>query len=368
MTTASHPLRVLHIIPSSSVGGGPEHVWQLVRHLPPHVASFIAAPRREPYWPRFMEAVGENRMIEIPQRSFSLRALWKVRSFLMSRDIRLIHSHGKGGGLYGRPLAVLSGRASVHTFHGIHAPYPFPLDRVYLAGERLLCAASRYCIAVSPGEKLLAESLGLGGDRLAVVYNGVEVPVCVTPHEEETFTIVHATRFDPVKNTPWLQHLAAALAACGLERFRIVIAGDGTSRVDMEHAIAKAGLARYFLFAGEQGSLREIVKGAGCYVSCSSREGLPLAVLEAQAEGVPAVVSDVTGNRDAIEDGVTGMAFPFDDAAAAAAAVLRLAKEPGLRQRMGQAAHARALELFDVRTMAETTAALYGRALGAVAQ
>lgn len=89
------------------------------------------------------------------------------------------------------------------------------------------------------------------------------------------------------------------------------------------------------------------------------REGLPKAVVEAMAQGVPAVVSGVGGLPELVEDGVCGLVVPPGDPAALASALLRLADDAPLRWRMGEAARAQIVTKFNVRTTIEQTLALY---------
>ena len=63
--------------------------------------------------------------------------LGKVTRLIREREIRVVHSHGKGAGLYGRLAARRAGVAAVHTFHGVHyAGYPPGARTAYLAMER----------------------------------------------------------------------------------------------------------------------------------------------------------------------------------------------------------------------------------------
>lgn len=353
-------MRILQVTASSLPGGGPEHLWQLVRHLPRDMDCFIAAPRREPYWPRFAAAVGLERLFELPERAFSLLALARLARWARRQGIEIIHSHGKGAGLYGRPAALLAGARSIHTFHGIHLGYRSPLRQCYIQAERLLCAMSRACIAVSPGEAEEARALGFGRGKIALIPNGVVVPARVCPRPGRPFKLVQFSRFDPLqKNSLWLLTLARALRAAGrLEECRFVLVGDGPQREILQQALAVEGLDCAD-FAGFRPDPRSFLGDAGCYISTSRWEGLPLAVLEAQAEGIPCLVTDVVGNRDAVEDNVSGWLYPLDDAQAAVARICRLMDDQALWQRMSQAAHARAARLFGVERMAARVAACY---------
>ncbi len=91
------------------------------------------------------------------------------------------------------------------------------------------------------------------------------------------------------------------------------------------------------------------------------REGLPKSVLEAMAQGVPAVVSDVGGMPEVVEDGVSGIVVPPKNAEALAAAIRRLAGHAELRQQMGRAARTRIEGPFHIRHTVEKTLSLYQR-------
>lgn len=90
-----------------------------------------------------------------------------------------------------------------------------------------------------------------------------------------------------------------------------------------------------------------------------SREGMPRALLEAAASARPLVVTDVPGCRHFVRDGVEGLVVPANDVGALAAALSRLARDPALRRRMGQAAHARCLSGFTIAHVVAGLAATY---------
>ena len=89
-------------------------------------------------------------------------------------------------------------------------------------------------------------------------------------------------------------------------------------------------------------------------------EGLCLAVIEAQAAGVPVVATPVGGIRETVVDGETGLIVPVGDPAALAAAVCRLLEDRELAARLAAEARRRVLERFSVEKMVERTIALYG--------
>jgi glycosyltransferase involved in cell wall biosynthesis len=91
----------------------------------------------------------------------------------------------------------------------------------------------------------------------------------------------------------------------------------------------------------------------------SYREGLPRALVEAAAAGRPIVTTDVPGCREVVRDGKEGIVVPLGDVDAAAHALIKLAADPSLRNRMGAAAHARFRERFTAEAVKQTVRNLY---------
>ena len=98
------PIRVLQLLVTTSVGGGPKQVYDLVRHLPKEEFQIaIAAPRDGLFFERFQE-VGV-RMLELPVRRLGVRHLLSTIRLIRALGIQVVHTHGKGQGLYGRLAA-----------------------------------------------------------------------------------------------------------------------------------------------------------------------------------------------------------------------------------------------------------------------
>ncbi|WP_460252908.1 glycosyltransferase family 4 protein [Acidiphilium sp. MT5] len=102
---------------------------------------------------------------------------------------------------------------------------------------------------------------------------------------------------------------------------------------------------------------------ASCDIAClpSYREGMPKFLLEAMASGLPCVATNVTGCREAVIDGETGLLVPAQDEAALAGALARLIGDADLRTRMGSAGRARVLSNFSETEICTQTLRLYQR-------
>ena len=346
-------------------GGGPEHVFQLAKAIAGSATVHIACPREEPYWSRYEGLVGPERMVEIPHRRITLGGFARLWSFVRKHKIGIVHGHGRGAGIYARPLAFFSGLRCFHTPHG-GTPVRCARTFLYAATEFLLSSITQVVIAVSGTEAGALAPLCLFRKRLEVVQNGVEIP----PRLEAADTrlagplrVVHFTRFVFQKNTELLLDVIGALRDMGrAEEFEFVLLGDGPGRADFEAAAAERGLAHYIKIMGAVTNPGTHLRSAFCLVSTSRWEGMPIAVLEGMARGVPAIATDVVGNKDAVLDRETGFLYDAAEPHVAAQRLVELAQFPVLWKQMVHAARRRTEEEFSVEAMADATLRLYTRA------
>jgi glycosyltransferase involved in cell wall biosynthesis len=106
----------------------------------------------------------------------------------------------------------------------------------------------------------------------------------------------------------------------------------------------------------------QLVKSADLFVMSSITEGLGSTVLDAMAMKLAVIGTDAGGIPEAVEHGETGLLVPPADARALAGAILRLLKDPELRQRMGEAGLRRVQQHFGVGRMLNNTLEAYRQA------
>ena len=143
-----------------------------------------------------------------------------------------------------------------------------------------------------------------------------------------------------------------------LERFpdvRFVVVGDGPLHAELERRAG--GLP--FEFTGAREDVPELLAGFDVFVFPSRFEGLCLAVIEAQAAGVPVVATPVGGIRETVVDGETGLLVPVGDRTGLAEAVGRLLDDPELAARLAAEARRRVRDRYSVERMVEETLRLY---------
>lgn len=359
---AAKPLRILALTVRADLGGGPEHLYQLTQAFGPRVDSVIACPDEPPYRARYEALINVPLVVDLPHRAFDIARLRELARLVRAERIDLIHSHGKGAGLYARLLAAMTGVPCVHTFHGLHVGEYGAIKRgIYLTLERLLGLATKAAICVSSGERDLIRAARILPDRkLQVIENGVVVPETVLPHDDG-LRIVAVNRFDTQKNPELLVDIAVALRSRLGDGFRMTVIGQGDALAETRAKIAAHGLSDQVMLPGPTDDPRAVFRANNAFLSTSRWEGMPLAVLEAMSEGLPVVATDVVGNRDVVTDGVTGALYPLDNADRAAEILAGLT--PGDRSQMGLAGRAAVIDCYSVQRMADRTLAVYQASL-----
>ena len=239
-------MRVLELLVSTDLGGGPAHVRDVVSALAgPDFRFTVAGPAGGALVGAFTAAGAA--FAPLAADRLSLGALRETVRLARATRAQVIHSHGKGAGLYGRIAARLTGAAAIHTFHGIHhAGY----SRLYLSLERLLARWSHAVIHVSASQGDEARALGLAPPgRTHVIVNGVDAAAIRALAGRAPLTraglglradaLVVATvaRFDPVKGLDVLLR-ALPLLAARVPAAQLLIVGDGPERERL-HALAR---------------------------------------------------------------------------------------------------------------------------------
>ena len=116
----------------------------------------------------------------------------------------------------------------------------------------------------------------------------------------------------------------------------LALVGDGPYLAELRRRLTNAGVIFTGFLSGE--ALARAYASADAFVFPSTTDTFGNVVLEAQASGLPTIVTDVGGPRELVRDGETGLVGPGQDAVALLAAMRRLASDDSLRRRMGDAA------------------------------
>ncbi len=357
-------LKILLITARADIGGGPEHVYRIIENLHEKIDFFIACPDNKPYRERYAEFIPEKRFFLLPHRKFTPAALIRLFGFISDNNIDIIHSHGKGAGIYSRPAAIFTRRRCIHTFHGFHVgQYSEFQKKLYVILERLMGVFTRHIIAVSGNEKnILLDHRIAPPKKIRLILNGVHIPEEMISRDNFShppFRLIHISRFDYAKNSLSAIRIFKRVLDKGERNLRLVIAGDGPDKHDAEKLSLRMEIAHKIDFCGIVYELKDYYLSSSLFLITSRWEALPLSLLEAMSYGLPAVASNVTGNRDAVEHGKTGMLYDPPDEAGAAEMILNIIDDREKWEEMSLKARKKAENEFGVDAMCGEIYSLY---------
>ena len=258
----------------------------------------------------------------------------------------LIHAHfARGATETARELSARHTVPFTFTAHGYDVWRKPPAD----LGARVNAARAVVTVSQANADELTGR-FDVDRGRLHVIPCGIDIDLFRPGDPGAAPPLVLAVaRLRPVKNLELLLRALARVRDAGFT-FMCRIVGEGPQRTDLETLRDDLGLTGIVDMPGalSQDEVRREWQRAAAGVLTSASEGMPIALMEAAACGVPVVATRVGGVAELVADGETGYVVPSGDAAAVARALSELLAAPELRARMGRAARARAVERFSV--------------------
>jgi glycosyltransferase involved in cell wall biosynthesis/SAM-dependent methyltransferase len=226
----------------------------------------------------------------------------------------------------------------------------------------------RYCV----------EREGIRATKLLTVYNGIESASCgggagASDAREsraalglppEAFVVTTVARLHEQKGHTYLiEAIPKVISRCSHVHFLIV--GDGELKADLVQQATSAGVQNHVHFLGARNDVPQLLQLSDAFALPSVWEGMPNALLEAMALGVPVIATRLKGVEEVVSDASLGILVAPRDAEALATAVLQLVENPTLRQNLADASRAHIRATFCFEKAAEVYDSLYRRLLSA---
>lgn len=299
--------------------------------------------------------------------AFDFSCFLRLLGIIREHRVDVIHTHLFSSHLWGGAAALCFPRVRlIRTEHNM-SEWKNPLRRGldYLLSFRTECL-----VAVSePVRDSLASRCRVDPGKLAVIVNGLNyerLRTASNPAElrrklgipERGRMVVTAAALTPKKGHRYLLE-AAALVGGRRDDVYFLLLGEGEIRGELEGEIRDRGLAGRVRLLGSRSDAAEIIGGADLFVLSSTREGLPISLLEAMALQRPVVVTAVGGCPDLVRDGENGLLVPPRDPGRLAGAIERVLGQPELARSLGGSAAETVAAGYGMEKMVDAYSALY---------
>lgn len=297
-----------------------------------------------------------------------LSVLQGIRETVERTGADVVHAHGYKADIYS--WLAWRGRkrrpALVSTCHNW-----IDSDRVvraYGAADRWVLRRFDQVVAVSEQVRDRLTSSGVSGGKVSLIRNGVLVaPFQAAGERRAAAGIGRQVRVGLVGRLGAEKGIdvflrAAQKVAARFPEAEFVVAGEGPLREELDNLIAALGLQGKVQLSGVQSDMPAFYQAIDLLVSASHYEGLPMALLEGMASGLPVVATRVGQVPAVVLEGRTGLLVPPADPDALADAMGRLVADPVLRTTYGVASQQRVTREFSAERMTAEYARVYEQA------
>jgi glycosyltransferase involved in cell wall biosynthesis len=362
-------VRVLMIDSEETWRGGEGQLYLLMQGLSEYgVQTTLAAPEAS-------AIAGRARELGVPCLPLSisggldLAAAWRLRRYLRAHPFDIVHCHSShahsvafpsvASMSHGRPRLVVSRRVD------------FAVAKSGLS--RLKYRHADVFVAISRGVRDVLIRCGVAAERIELVRSGIDLNKFAGVKDNRYLL----KEFGLTAKTPVVGNIAALaphksqvdfvraarLVKRDIPDARFFIVGEGDSRPSLESLIRELEMTDDVILTGFRQDVLEILSLLDCFVLSSYLEGLCTSIMDAQACGVSVVATNTGGVPDLVDDGVTGILVPPRDPEQLAQAIVRMLREPGLRENCVRAAKEKS-KSYDYRNMVAGTVAVYNGLLG----
>ncbi len=371
---------VLHVMHRFATGGLENGVVNLINHMPEQAYRHAVLAMTD--ITDFRDRVQRKDVQFIALNKPPGHGVWQYRKlFKLFRQLRpaVVHSRNLSALEVQVPAWAAGVPARVHGEHGRDVGDLDGSSVKYQRMRRLYRPFVQHYTALSRDlADYLRQKVHVPAERITQAYNGVDTtrfnpvdsgpqPISGCPFDPAQHWLVGTVgRMQTVKDQTMLAEafvLAVRAAPQLVDRLRLVMVGDGPLRAQVLTILEAAGIAHLAWLPGERNDVAAIMRGLRAFALPSLAEGISNTILEAMASGLPVVATDVGGNAELVQHGLTGYVVPAARPQAMADRLVALAIEPQQARQMGLAGCQRVKDCFSMRAMVQTYQTVYDNQL-----
>jgi colanic acid/amylovoran biosynthesis glycosyltransferase len=342
--------------------------WFSLGLLTANIQSFLSRPKKyfSLWWQIFRENLGSPKFLVRALLLFP-RAVWMAREF-KTQGIVHIHAHyASHPALVAWLIHQLTGIPYSVTVHAHDIFVEKPMLATKLHDAAFVSSISEY------NRDYLVRELGPWiGDKTRIIRCGIDPSFYEAAKIESNsnrLEIISVGSLQPYKGFIFLVQSCAILRDHRIP-YHCRIVGGGDLRLELERSIQQYQLEDAVELVGPrtQDEVSRLLRSANCYVQPSivmtsgKMEGIPVALMEAMASGIPVVASSISGIPELVREGETGWLVPPEDSASLADVILRIHAEPTEACRRAKNGKRLVINEFELSSNVSKLAALFTQA------
>lgn len=310
-----------------------------------------------------------------PLKPGNLKAYKELKHIIDEGEYDIIHCHTPVGAMLTRLAAKQArkqGTKVFYTAHGFHFYKGAPAINwiLYYPVEKWLSRYTDVLITINKedyeraktfkaGKVCYVPGVGIDLKKFNAGYVNKEQKRKEIGVSADDFVLLSVGELIPRKNHEVVIRALSVLKRLDkLNHIEYVICGRGAYEADLRKLAEELDVADHVHFLGYRNDISEICNCADLFVFMSHQEGLPVALMEAMACGLPAVCSNIRGNTDLIEDGVTGL-LANNTPEEVAQSISKMKSDTALRNRVASAALQK-IKQFDLSSVEDEMSKIYG--------
>lgn len=363
-------IKVLHLIEGLGIGGAERRLVNDLRFIDKsRFASIVCSlsPRMQSW---------DKRLSDIPVYAVDIaggkdffKCAFYISRIIKKEKVDILHTQLFWADLVGRLCKVFNNKVRVlstiqSTAHDANDRYLYSFKRKILDSLTGRLFNSGFIVVSDTVKQLCVDSLSFPSNKIRVIYNSVDLDYQVSQSaidnlrkefnlKEDDKVLISVGRLVPVKGHSYLIKSLSTIKI-KIPGIKLLIVGDGPEKRSLNAECDRLGLNDNIIFTGNRLDVRDLLVLSDMFILPSlSGEGLSVALLEAQAAGIPCIATSLAANKEVIQDKVNGVLINSGDVQMLSDAVIGMFEDARAMRELSQNAKIAVHDRFSARGCAK---------------